>query len=770
MMRLILSLTLLFPPLVLNTFYGEQKYDDILEKGIIFNEETKILLAEKFVPVQFLIPFPSFNFSMKSDIEKLLHNLNQKWNLESSNCPLDFTSHFNTNSSHNINWIMHQLEIEVEKSRAEVEKMRNETATFLQTESEKSNRIRRGAHVGALAMAGIGLFGSGIMMGSSGGCGVTGIFGSCQDQAKANAHNIEQLTIFTEAITEYVTHIKEETNDKFFMVSNELAEIREIQKQMSETQNKNWAVVEEQFDILETNVHILRNCDQMLYSNQQINFNFDTAAALLTLLYSDVKSYRAALYSYRLNLLNSIPTLLQKHLPMSLVPRDSLMAILDNVGREQYKAADRLSLAIPTSDLMSYYDAKLLRDVITVEEGLIVTLAIPLASRQTVFSVYSAETVPMPQPEPQMAIKWSIEAPYLAISEDQMESIPLSASQFEQCLGSSRYRICHQAVATQPSHGSCLATLFFKTTIEAIRECETEVIFLPNQVQARNLGYGIWLITSATENYSLRKTSIDTAVPTQSQIVPGCKICIVTIECGYQLLGHMIKIRADLSSCDRIPAKRVRVKLADPLEFLLSELPPIDSLPYFETTTTAGVNLLRKVREKMLLNPVVTKSEHLSNIAKPIAHEMTMFKPSLMKEFSSYVPIKLSLSLTVIVFILNLILHALFLWLYHRFRIIRQLVPSFLKHDDNTKIGVKPVICVKDQFKDEINPKWKQKFHILSEQIQSIRSSRASNLNLNANNIDPNVIASSMAKSRQSLASSPSTNHISTADIGAEEL
>ena len=91
--------------------------------------------------------------------------------------------------------------------------MRNETATFLHTESEKGNRIRRGAHVGALAMAGIGLFGSRIMMGNAGGCGVTGIFGSCQDQAKANAHIIEQLTMYTEAITQYVTKIKEETND-----------------------------------------------------------------------------------------------------------------------------------------------------------------------------------------------------------------------------------------------------------------------------------------------------------------------------------------------------------------------------------------------------------------------------------------------------------------------------------------------------------------------------------------------------------------------------
>ena len=62
--------------------------------------------------------------------------------------------------------------------------MRNETATFLQTESDEPTRVKRGAHVGALAMDGIGLFGSGIAMGSAGECGATVIFGSCLDEAK----------------------------------------------------------------------------------------------------------------------------------------------------------------------------------------------------------------------------------------------------------------------------------------------------------------------------------------------------------------------------------------------------------------------------------------------------------------------------------------------------------------------------------------------------------------------------------------------------------
>ena len=173
MTRLILLLILLLPPITMNSFYQKDDYDDFLEKGIIFNEETKVLLAEKFVPVQFLIPFPSFNFSMKSDVEKMLSKLQAMWNLPAVSCKLDFSTSFNTNSTpYNINWILNQTTHQIEKSQ-EVSLMRNETATFLQTESDEQKRVKRGAHVGALAMAGIGPFGSGIVTGSAGGFGAT---------------------------------------------------------------------------------------------------------------------------------------------------------------------------------------------------------------------------------------------------------------------------------------------------------------------------------------------------------------------------------------------------------------------------------------------------------------------------------------------------------------------------------------------------------------------------------------------------------------------
>ena len=292
----------------------------------------------------------------------------------------------------------------------------------------------------------------------------------------------------------------------------------------------------------------------------------------------------------------------------------------------------------------------------TLDEGLILTLAIPLASRQTVFSTYQAQIVPMPQPEPRMTIRWVIEAPYLAISEDQLESVTLSKDQFEACLGSARYRICHETIATQTNHPSCLATLFVSSTLKAAETCDTEVFYLPTQANAANLGYGFWLITSASDAYEMREYSLDSVHKSWNRIIPGCKICIITVEFYYQIIvGENLKIRSDLERCDRVEAKLIDVKLPDPFEHLMSEIPQIDQMPYFESRTTAGVELLRKVRAELIRSPKIKSSDDLVQIARPITADMRTLKPTLVSEFKEYVPLKMSLSLTVITFIGNII-------------------------------------------------------------------------------------------------------------------
>ena len=158
----------------------------------------------------------------------------------------------------------------------------------------------------------------------------------------------------TYLIAENVYTLAENLDEKFFMVTSELNSIKQAKDEMIQIQNRNWEVIQEHFEVFKQNIHIRRDCDQLLFTRQQIHFNYDTVSSLLAITFANVKSYRSALYSYRINMLNSIPSLLNKFLPMSLVPRNLLIKILEEVSKMQSHARDRLSLAIPMDEILSY--------------------------------------------------------------------------------------------------------------------------------------------------------------------------------------------------------------------------------------------------------------------------------------------------------------------------------------------------------------------------------------------------------------------------------
>ena len=66
-----------------------------------------------------------------------------------------------------------------------------------------------------------------------------------------------------------------------------------LQAQMIEVQNANWHTISQQIVTFRHVIHEMRNCDQLLFTRLQINLNFDTVTSLLTLSYSNVKSYRS---------------------------------------------------------------------------------------------------------------------------------------------------------------------------------------------------------------------------------------------------------------------------------------------------------------------------------------------------------------------------------------------------------------------------------------------------------------------------------------------
>ena len=131
-------------------------------------------------------------------------------------------------------------------------------SSFLNYEAAAAQYVHRSPRAAPLAMmalASVGLFGSGMALGG-GSRGIEGIFGSCHDKSKSIAEKIQKLADFTETLTEDVFKIRNEVNDKFFMVTSEFAAIKSVPTEMLEVQKCNWKIIEERFEVFQDNVHV----------------------------------------------------------------------------------------------------------------------------------------------------------------------------------------------------------------------------------------------------------------------------------------------------------------------------------------------------------------------------------------------------------------------------------------------------------------------------------------------------------------------------------
>ena len=167
-----------------------------------------------------------YNLTTRKSIHEMMQLLKNLWKMNSSLCPLEFSTKFNTTvDPFNLNWMLEKLKNEINETKIEVEQIREESTSFL----------------------------------------------------------TKQMLIVEERNAQ-------PTQEQLFW--HELA-------------------------VWWRNPTRQNDCTQMLFSNQQLNFKIDTVSSFRYTLYADTKSYRAALYKYKLNLLTSIPILLSNRLPMS---------------------------------------------------------------------------------------------------------------------------------------------------------------------------------------------------------------------------------------------------------------------------------------------------------------------------------------------------------------------------------------------------------------------------------------------------------------------
>ena len=70
---------------------SDKQSETVLENGTLFNYESKIILAEKCIPIEFLNPFASFQRNIRDELEDFLKQLADMWKQPSLFCHLDFS-------------------------------------------------------------------------------------------------------------------------------------------------------------------------------------------------------------------------------------------------------------------------------------------------------------------------------------------------------------------------------------------------------------------------------------------------------------------------------------------------------------------------------------------------------------------------------------------------------------------------------------------------------------------------------------------------------
>ena len=104
--------------------------DNRIENKVSVNEVSNILLTEKLIHVEFLVPFPTYEFIMEREIGKMIQQLALMWDT-SLFCPSSFFCLFATNpSGFNVNWMLHQIDHEISLAQQDLALIRNEAAVF----------------------------------------------------------------------------------------------------------------------------------------------------------------------------------------------------------------------------------------------------------------------------------------------------------------------------------------------------------------------------------------------------------------------------------------------------------------------------------------------------------------------------------------------------------------------------------------------------------------------------------------------------------------
>ena len=163
--------------------------------GVLFNLHQKILLTEKFVKTEILVPCPIYNKTVEDKLINLTKEIDKMWTSENYGCPLNFTNM--TDSTAGLHWIAQQTMIENQQAQHDIVNLKLEMNTLLRANSQTSTTLQRqprGAAAAAAAVLGIGIGTGDKLL-----CFIKSVFGGCDKRVARNQKNIRQAMAYLQS-------------------------------------------------------------------------------------------------------------------------------------------------------------------------------------------------------------------------------------------------------------------------------------------------------------------------------------------------------------------------------------------------------------------------------------------------------------------------------------------------------------------------------------------------------------------------------------------
>ena len=421
---------------------------DAHHTGIIFNHVKTIILADRYEMVQFLLPFPQLNENLDANLSLATATLAEYWNAIPADCP-DLQDRII--QDHQADQHIQTAHAAYASAQLDLAHLHDELTALLhgplQPAPDYNSRDKRFLGIVAAGLAGAGILSLGQQVLT--GC-IAGILGPCHDQ-KNIANNRNGLNAAIDRLNEHEmkwTALTHNVDEKFYLVASEMSELRKAQSDIATQQAQFWNATADTINAITSSVKTMTACIEYLFTRSQLNLFRNTILAKVETILSAIQSFRVALWAYRAALLSVIPGLANGYLPIALVPREALVQILERVATHEAHTGEHYSLALGIDKILHYYETPLIRRAETTPQGLLLTLAIPLVSREMIMHVYEAIPLPMPDTDSPSATVWQPEDRYLAVTTLRTENAIISDEQLQQCIGPRDAAVCQRGFAT----------------------------------------------------------------------------------------------------------------------------------------------------------------------------------------------------------------------------------------------------------------------------------------------------------------------------------